>query len=78
MNRKFSVGDMHTPYYFPSGNSFMMGVFGLSGDEIGHMGLYMMKPLTKVRLMDITYPTLDDYKVGLQPQIYRTTLCNDD
>jgi len=29
-------------------------------------------------LQDLSYPTLDSYAVGLTPQIYKTTLCNDD
>jgi hypothetical protein len=28
MGNKFSVGTMHTPYYYPTGNSFFMGIFG--------------------------------------------------
>jgi hypothetical protein len=28
MGNNFKVGSMHTPYYYPTGNSFLMGFFG--------------------------------------------------
>jgi hypothetical protein len=78
LNQKFSVGDQHTPYYFPSGNSFLVGFFGQSSDEIDHLGFYMMKPITEAQMLNISYPTLNTYGQGLSPQIYKTVMCNDD
>jgi len=78
LNQNFSVGDQHTPYYFPSGNSFLTGFFGQSSDEVDQLGLYMMKPIRSGSLQNVNYPTLSSYTVGLTPQIYQTVLCNSD
>eukprot|EP00761_Pharyngomonas_kirbyi_P012770 gb/GECH01012797.1/.p1 GENE.gb/GECH01012797.1/~~gb/GECH01012797.1/.p1 ORF type:complete len:395 (+),score=81.48 gb/GECH01012797.1/:1-1185(+) len=75
--QKFSVGKSHTPYYFDSGNSFLMGIFGEAGDEIDHMGLFMMKEIKSTELIHVKYPTIDRYKKGLTPRVYTDTLCND-
>lgn len=77
LGRSFSAGTMHTPYYFATGDGFLTGFFGQGGKEIDHLGVYFMKGVRNVRMLNIHYPTLDDYKIGLKPQIYRTTLCND-
>jgi len=76
--QKFSVGDQHTPYYFPSGNSFLTGFFGQSSDQVYQLGLYLMKPIKTGSLNNLKYPTLSSYTVGLSPQIYQTLLCNSD
>jgi len=76
--QKFQVGDEHTPYYFPSGNSFLTGFFGQAGSDIDHLGILMMKPIVNGELEDVNYPTLSNYAQGLSPQIYKTVLCNDD
>lgn len=76
--REFKVGQEHTPYYFESGDSYLTGIFGLSGDEIFQMGLLFMKPIKLSTLKNIKYPTIDTYRLNLAPKIYRTTLCNDD
>jgi len=78
LGQKFAVGDQHTPYYFPSGNSFLTGFFGQSSDEVDQLGLYMMKSIKTGSLINVQYPTLSSYTVGLTPQIYQTLLCNSD
>jgi len=77
-NQKFEVGDEHTPYYFPSGNSFLTGFFGQAGDDIDHLGILMMKPILNAEIRNVHYPTLNGYAEGLSPKIYKSSLCNDD
>jgi len=76
--QEFKVGEEHTPYYFESGNSFLLGFFGQAGSEIDQMGFYLMKPVKAAQLLNVNYPTLDSYMVGLTPQVYKASLCNDD
>jgi len=76
--QKFQVGEEHATYYFPSGNSFLVGFFGQSGSDINHLGLLMMKSVTSGQLTNVKYPTLNVYTEGLSPKEYKSTLCNDD
>eukprot|EP01097_Dermamoeba_algensis_P003620 TRINITY_DN2490_c0_g1_i5.p1 TRINITY_DN2490_c0_g1~~TRINITY_DN2490_c0_g1_i5.p1 ORF type:complete len:404 (-),score=83.69 TRINITY_DN2490_c0_g1_i5:130-1341(-) len=76
--QEFKVGNEHTPYYFDSGNSFLVGFFGQSGDQIDQLGFLMMKAVSDVQMLNVQYPTLNTYTSGLVPQIYKAALCNDD
>ena len=56
-NRDFFVGrdSDRNKFLFPSGESFLMGFHGDSGDLIDSLGFYMMKPLKKLEVL------VDDY-----------------
>ena len=50
--KTFEVGDSGGPdYRFPSGESYLMGFQGWSGANVHILGLYMMKPYPKYKLI---------------------------
>jgi hypothetical protein len=67
---RFSVGTARTERRFASGDSFLMGFFGMEDGEIYGAGLYIMKPLRTTTLLQVVYDPVDS--VPPKPTVYNT------
>jgi len=77
LGREFIAGNLHTPYYFPATGSLLAGFFGNCGSAIDHLGIYLFKPISKLEISGVSYPTLDSYLAGLTPtSIMDRPYCN--
>jgi len=77
LGRKFTAGNLHTPYYLPATGSLLAGFFGNSANDIDHLGIYLFKPISKLEIYGVDYPTLDSYLAGLTPtSIMDRPYCN--
>jgi len=75
--REFSAGNLHTPYYFEATGSLLAGFFGQAGSDIDQLGLLLFKPVKKLQITGVNYPTLDSYLSGLNPSsIVDRPYCN--
>lgn len=54
-NKNFKVGNQKTNYFYPSGDSYLMGFHGFAGSEVDLLGIYMMKPIQSDSLIDVNY-----------------------
>lgn len=76
--RTFAAGSGTENYYTMfSGNSFLSGFRGAGGSDIDALGIMMWKPIKRVSLIDVLYPTLDvQAKIRSPIEIGSRTYCN--
>ena len=53
--QEFKVGNAQRNFIFDSGDSYLMGFFGYSGDRVTQLGFYMMKPISSTVLSNVQY-----------------------
>eukprot|EP00927_Polykrikos_kofoidii_P057341 TRINITY_DN5145_c0_g1_i1.p1 TRINITY_DN5145_c0_g1~~TRINITY_DN5145_c0_g1_i1.p1 ORF type:complete len:380 (-),score=34.23 TRINITY_DN5145_c0_g1_i1:22-1161(-) len=75
----FAAGqNSHKKYLFPSGNSFISGVAGRAGADIDSLAFIFWKPLTGLKYVAISYPTLDSLAKMRSPEVVASfDYCND-
>mmetsp|Transcript_14265 Transcript_14265/g.15806 ORF Transcript_14265/g.15806 Transcript_14265/m.15806 type:complete len:381 (-) Transcript_14265:38-1180(-) len=79
LKRTFKSGEPHTLYHFPVQSGFLTGFFGRSGDDIDHLGFYVIKPIQSTSLTSMQYPTLASLETGLNPvEVAKYSFCNDE
>jgi hypothetical protein len=65
--RAFTVGSAKTSYLFDSQESFLTGFFGLHGDDVDKLGLYLTKKIRKQVITNVTYD-MDQTMVPQKPE----------
>jgi len=77
--QKFAAGqDGHTKYLFDTGNSFISGIAGRSGDDINQLAFIFWKPIRGLYFTSISYPTLASLtKIKSPAVIASQDYCND-
>lgn len=76
--RRFSAGDLHTPYLFNVDGLYITGAYGKMGGDIDNLGFIYSKKIKNAVLTNVAYPTLATIKSGLQPKIILDNeYCND-
>jgi len=68
-NQDFEVGTAHTEYIFDSGDSVLTGFWGQSGDDIGALGIYLMKQIESSTLTNVSYPNLSSITQDVAPNV---------